>query len=190
MATVCVVRQYYFPFDPGVRREVEVLTEAGHEVDVVCLGRREEPRYEQTGRLTIRRLPFERRRGGPLRYMFEYAMFFVVATLLVSWLQLRRRYALVQVNTMPDALVFAALVPRLLGARVVLDLHECMPEFFATKFSGRRGHHLTRALVWLEQASIRFAHAAITCTDQMRDAFVARGAAAEKIAVVLNSANE
>ena len=56
MARICVVRQYYFPFDPRVRREVEVLTEAGHEVDVVCLGRREEPRYEQTGRLTIRRL--------------------------------------------------------------------------------------------------------------------------------------
>ena len=48
---------------------------------------------------------------------------------------------------MPDALVFAAAVPRLLGARVVLDLHECMPEFFSVKFGVPMEHPVVRLLV-------------------------------------------
>jgi glycosyltransferase involved in cell wall biosynthesis len=96
----------------------------------------------------------------------------------------------VQVNSMPDALVFAAAVPRLLGAHVVLDLHECMPEFFSVKFGVPMRHPLVRLLAAAEQASIRFADRAITCTDQMRDAFVARGAPPEKLTVVLNSSDE
>jgi glycosyltransferase involved in cell wall biosynthesis len=96
----------------------------------------------------------------------------------------------VQVNSMPDALVFAALIPRLLGARVLLDLHECMPEFFEVKYGVPPGHPALRALVAAEAASIRFADHAITCTEQMRQTFVARGAPPGKIGVVLNSSDE
>jgi glycosyltransferase involved in cell wall biosynthesis len=47
-----------------------------------------------------------------------------------------------------------------------------------------------RVLGWLEQASIRFASMATTCTDQMREAFLKRGAPPWKIAVVFNGADE
>jgi glycosyltransferase involved in cell wall biosynthesis len=86
--------------------------------------------------------------------------------------------------------VFAAAVPRLLGARVLLDLHECMPEFFQVKYGVAPGHPALRALSAAEQASIRFADRVITCTEQMRQAFVERGAPADKIGVVLNSSDE
>jgi len=42
----------------------------------------------------------------------------------------------------------------------------------------------------LEQVSIRFAHSVITCTEQMRQRFIERGAPGEKIAVILNSFDE
>ena len=190
MAKICVVRQFYFPLDIRVRREVEALAMSGHEVDVICLARPGEPRYERNGNVTVRRLPFHHRRGGPARYLIEYGTFLLVSGLLAGALHLRRRYDLIQVNSVPDVLVFAALVPRRLGARVLLDLHECMPEFFASKFKTRLDHPGVRIMAWLEQASIRFAHAAITCTEQMREAFVARGAPREKIGVILNSADE
>jgi glycosyltransferase involved in cell wall biosynthesis len=73
---------------------------------------------------------------------------------------------------------------------VLLDLHECMPEFMATKYGLGMGHPVVRAVAFLEQASIRFADATITCTEQMREAFVARGARADGISVVLNSSEE
>ena len=74
------------------------------------------------------------REPPPPRYVAEYATFFLVTAILLSVLHLLRRYRLVQVNSIPDVLVLAAAVPRLLGARILLDLQECMPEFLATKF--------------------------------------------------------
>jgi glycosyltransferase involved in cell wall biosynthesis len=96
----------------------------------------------------------------------------------------------VQVNSMPDALVFAAAVPRLLGARVLLDLHECMPEFFSTKFGTSLRHPGVRLMAAIEQLAIRYADHVITCTDQMKERFVERGAPPAKIDVILNAADE
>lgn len=189
MARICVVRQFYFPQDPRVRREVTALLEAGHEVDVLCLRRPGEPIRERRGPLRIRRIPVEHHRGGAAAYFLLYGAFLAAATALVGLLHLRRRYDVVQVNSIPDTLVFSALVPRLLGARVVLDLHECMPEFFMTKFGVDAGHRGVRLLGAAEQASIRFAHAALTCTDEQRQVFVARGAR-RPITVVLNASDE
>jgi glycosyltransferase involved in cell wall biosynthesis len=189
-ARIGVIRQFYFPCDTRVRREVHALVEAGHEVDVVCMRRPGQALYERDGSVTVYRLPLEHKRGGPLRYLFEYLSFPLAAFVCAGALALRRRWDLVQVNSLPDWLVFSAVVPRLLGARVLLDLHECMPEFFATKFRKSLSHPAVRLLAGLERASIRFADLAITCTEQMRAAFVARGAEGEKIEVILNSADE
>jgi glycosyltransferase involved in cell wall biosynthesis len=191
MARICVIRQGWFPMDPRVTREVDALLDAGHEVDIVCLRRPGEPRREQKGGLRVLRVPFvAQRRGGPLRYILQYSLFFAIASLVVTARHLRRRYDVVQTNTLPDTLVFAALVPRLTGARVMLDLHECMPEFFATKFGRPLEHPLVRVVTAAEQASIRFSDFAITCTEQMREAFVSRGADADHIGVIHNTANE
>jgi glycosyltransferase involved in cell wall biosynthesis len=188
---VCVIRHGFFPLDTRVRREVGALAAAGHEVDVICVRRPGQRCRERLGRVTVYRLPLPSRRAdGRLGYVLRDAAFGLAASLLAGALTWRRRWAVVQVNSMPDALVFAAAVPRLLGARVVLDLHECMPEFFSVKFGVSPRHPVVRLVIAVEQASIRFADRAITCTEQMRAAFIARGAPSEKLAVVLNSSDE
>jgi glycosyltransferase involved in cell wall biosynthesis len=169
---------------------VEALELAGHEVDVICLRRPGEQRLEKQGSVTAHRIPITTRRGGRINYVVQYGVFFAVAAVLSAVLHARRRFDVVQVNSMPDSLVFSAIVPRLLGARVLLDLHECMPEFYAVKFGVGLRHPAVRLVAWLEQAAIRFADGVITCTEQMRQAFVSRGAPPDKIEVVLNSANE
>jgi glycosyltransferase involved in cell wall biosynthesis len=187
---VAVLRQGYFELDPRVRREVHALLDAGHEVDVIALRQSGQPYRERDGRLTVRRVPAPRQRGGALAYLTEYALFFLIAFALLTALHLRRRYKLVQVHSLPDPLVFAAIVPKLTGARVVLDLHECMPEFFATKFGTDLDHRAVRAVAAAEQAAIRFADFAITCTEQMREAFISRGADPDMIGVIHNGAEE
>src|SRR5262249_26283589 len=145
--TVCVIRQAYFPDDPRVRKEVRALLSHGFSVDVVCLRRPEEPARESWGAAHVHRLSMERRRRGVASYLLQYGGFLVRAFARVSRLHLQRRFRLVQVNTMPDALVFAALVPKLTGARIVLDVHELMPELFGALFTKRRGGTLMRR--WL-----------------------------------------
>jgi glycosyltransferase involved in cell wall biosynthesis len=191
VARVCIIRQGFFPLDTRVRREVHALADAGHEVDLICVRRPGEPRRERRGPIRVLRLPMPlRRTDGALRYVVQYAAFGLAAAIVASVMHVRRRWHVVQVNSMPDALVFAAAVPRLLGARVVLDLHECMPEFFQVKFGVGPRHPAVRLVGAVEQAAIRFADRVITCTEQMREAFVARGAPAGKIDVVLNAADE
>ena len=188
MARICVIRQYYFPLDTRVKREVDTLVAAGHEVTVLCMTRPGERRIEKADGATIIRMPLRHRRGSMARYCFEHLAFVLLAGASAAAGQLRRGYDLVQVNTMPDTLVLAALVPRLLGTPLLLDLHECMPECFATTFDA--GKVPVRILALLERFSIQFASGATTCTELMRQTFVGRGAPPEKVSVVLNGADE
>ena len=190
MARVLLVRQGFLPIDPRVRREMEALRLEGHTVDVVCRARAGYPGRERTERGTIWRLPALPGRGGPLMYIAQYAWFMLLASIWTSVLQLRKGYDLVQVHSLPDTLVFAAWLPRLLRVPVILDLHETMPEFVATKFGLDLNHRWVRLVGGFEQASTRFATHVLTCTHQMRDAFVHRGTPFAKITVVLNSADE
>jgi glycosyltransferase involved in cell wall biosynthesis len=187
---ICVIRLAYFPFDPRMSRDVFALAAAGHRVHVICLRDAGQRRIERSGSITVWRLPMRHRRGRLLRWIYEYTGFTLIAGVLAGLLNLRRRLDLVQVHTLPDTLVFAAAVPKLLGVPVLLDLHECMPEFFASTFAVAPTHPVVRLTAAAEQAAIRFADFALTCTAEMREVFVARGAPADKIAIVMNSNDE
>lgn len=188
MARIGAIRQ--FPFDTHLGREVETLLHGGHTVEVVCMRRPGERWRERRGRLTLWRLPVEHRRGGPGRYVYEHAAFVLLAVVVLGLRHARRPFDLVQVNSPPDSVVVAALVPRLLGVPVLLDLVEATPEFFATRFGTSSRHPLVRVLEAVEQLAIRFADAAITGTAQMRERFVSRGADPALIDVVLNASDE
>ena len=189
MARILVIRQYRFPNDIRVRREVQALLDDGHQVDVIGLGGDDQPRKDVWHGVRVRRLRLATKRSGGLRYLFEYGVFALYAAALGTAWHLRRRYDMVQVHSLPDTHVFAALVPKLTGAKVMLDLLETMPEFFGTRFTGAP-RFVNRLVELAEQASIRFADHVITCTEQMKEAFVSRGAPPEKIDVILNSADE
>ena len=188
VATILVIRQSFYG-DLDVQRKVDALVDSGHEVDVICLRRPGERLRERHGPIRVHRIPLPHSRGGTAVYLAKYGAFLAAAGTLAALLHVRRRYSLVEVYSMPDVLVFAALVPRLTGAKVLLTLLETMPEFFATKFERGMEHRAVRLVAAAEQASIRFADHVVTCTDEMRDAFVARGARTP-ITVVLNSADE
>jgi glycosyltransferase involved in cell wall biosynthesis len=190
MARVCIISHSHYPYDARIARQARALVQAGHEVDILCLRYEKQPLREQRDGVSVYRLPFGRLRGGKLRYFFEFVTFQLATTLLAGALHLRRRWNVVETTSVPDWLVFAAIIPKLLGARVLLDLHECMPEYGATKYGVPLESRTVRVLTLLEQASIRFADFVTTCTEQMRERFVERGAPADKIAVVLNSFDE
>lgn len=150
---VCVIRQHYVPQDTRVARAVAALAASGCDVDVICLRKRGEPRLERDGRVLIWRVPLRHPRGrGAGGYLAAYGGFFLVAASLATALHARHRYRLLQVHSLPDVLVFAAALPHLLGARVLLDLQECMPEFLATKFGTPLGHPAVRLVAALGAA--------------------------------------
>ncbi len=187
---VCLIRHSHYPKDPRDRRQVEALLDHGYQVDVICLRARGEHPYERLGDLALHRLPVQHRRSGVARYFVEYLAFFCLATAQVSRLHARRRYHVVQVSTMPDFLVFAAVVPKLMGARIVLDFHEAMPELFATKFGSGRARLFPRALEVVEHVSTRFADRVVVVSEPHKAAVMRRHVPERKLELVMNSPDE
>jgi glycosyltransferase involved in cell wall biosynthesis len=186
-----VVHAYYPLGETRVEREALALRDRGVEVDVVCLRKPGEPREDVIDGVTVYRVPISRRKGsGILVQSLEYLEFFVLALGRVTSLHLRRRYGVVQVHNLPDFLVFTALIPRLMGARVILDLHDLMPEFYMERFGRGINSPQVRLLRAEEWISCKFADHIITVTDPWRQALVERGQPSQKITVVMNVADE
>ncbi len=153
----------HYPFDPRPRRAAEALVDEGMRVELICLRRsKDEPTRETFNGVDILRLPLKRRRGGPLAYLFQYSTFILSTFFLLAIRSVKRRFALVHVHNMPDLLVFSALVPKVLGAKVILDLHDPMPELMATIFRLEPTSFAVRLLKRLERWSTAFADLVLT----------------------------
>ncbi len=180
---VCIVRQRDV-YEPQIRRVAEALTGAGYDVEVLVMRHPDRPWTTVDNGVRIISLPGSLGRSNKLRYAFDYASFCVLAGVTLGARHLRRRYSVVQLYTMPDFLVFAAIVPKLLGSRVIAYMNEPTPELFETLYGSTR---FRRTLERIEQRVLRFADHAITVTDELRQRYIERGADGRRISVVLNT---
>jgi len=131
--------------------------------------------------------PAEKYNGSRLLpHLLSNLHFFCFAFAKACFLHLKKPYDVVQVHTMPDFLVFAALIPKLLGAKVILDVHDLMPEVYMTKFGSGYDHWLVRFIMWIERRSVAFAHSAICVHQPHLDVLVRHGNPREKFQIVLN----
>jgi glycosyltransferase involved in cell wall biosynthesis len=184
---VCFVSQRYYPGDARMYTQIKGLQEAGYEVDVLCMKGRRQPSFSVEDGVSIYRLPsMVRQRNGKLRYLAEYASFWIPAFLLLTGLHLKKRYQAVDVTNLPDVLLYSAIIPKLLGAKIIYDVRECSPEIFADRFAKDMDSGFIRMITRIEQRCLRFADMAVTCTEQMRQAMVKRGGNPDKISVILN----
>jgi len=181
-SNVCIIRQRGYG-ELALQREADELAAAGAEVHVICMAEAGKPRRERRGTIHIHRLPVSRVRGSKVRYLLDYALFFLLAGIEVTRLQRRHRFPVIQVNTMPDFLVFCTAVARRMGARIVVFMKEPTPELGEMLLGSGRW---PRMLIRIEQAALAWADAAITVTEDLKQTYVERGADPDKIHVVLN----
>ena len=190
MKRVCIVRRGYYPIFPHVRRDAETLRDTGSKVDVVCMRGPGQKTRESIDGVEVYRIPMGRTRKGPLSYIFEYCLFFLLTFVWLTALSLRHRYDAIEVNTMPDFLVFAALIPKLMGSKIVLYLFECMPELFEDTYKIPPTHPMVRMLRFVESRASRFADHVIYCGPGYRAIQEPRVGKPIKGTVVLNVPDE
>jgi glycosyltransferase involved in cell wall biosynthesis len=187
MKRVCIVRHNYYPQEAHVRRNAEALLSHGYEVDIICLKQKNQLCREIVHGINVYRLPVEHLRRGISRYLFEYSVFFLFASWKLFRLHLIRRYKVIEVDNLPDFLVFTSLIPKLLGAKVVLYFFELMPEVFADQFNISSDHVMVRLLRWLEKLSANWADHILAANGIcQREILESRGISAMKMSVVLN----
>jgi glycosyltransferase involved in cell wall biosynthesis len=168
-----------------VRRAARALTDNGHQVDVFAVSNRAATeKKNSSGFLRVRLLRMRKQQTGMVGYAFEYGVFFAWAFALVSLLHVRRRYDVVYVHNMPNFMVFTGLLPKLGGAKIVLDVHDPVAELLAD-MRGRDLGPWTRRLVDAEErVSVSFSDALITVNESMRRRLSA--VSGKPVAVVMN----
>jgi glycosyltransferase involved in cell wall biosynthesis len=187
MARVCMIAYTHYPTDSRVRREAEALVGRGDTVDVICLGKKGEPSPEDYFGVRMIKVKIGRYRGSsPLTYIASYLQFFFITLFKLAYLHTKNAYQVIQVHTMPDFMVFAAIFPKLRGAKVLLDVHDLMPELYQSKFGFDAKHPIIRFISWMECRSIAFADRAISVHKPHLAALCGHGNPIEKFTVLLN----
>jgi glycosyltransferase involved in cell wall biosynthesis len=176
-----------YPGDPRPRRAVDALVGEGMQVDLICLAGENALRHEKLNGIEILRVPLKNRRGGKLAYACQYAAFILISSLIFALRSLTCRYDLVYVHNMPDILVVSSLIPRALGAKVILDLHDPMPELMMTIFNVERDRLIVRLISRIEKWSMARANLVLTVNVACKRIFGSRSCRPEKIGVIMNS---
>ncbi len=187
---VCMIVHSHYPVgEPRAEREARAAVEAGYAVSVICLRRPHEAQVETVDGIQITRLPVQHVRGaGAVRSIGEYGGFAIRATLAALKTHRKKPIDVLYVHAPPDFLIMAALIPRLLGSRVILDIHDLTPHMFNARFgNGRLSRPVDRVLRAVERAACSIADRVITVHGPYRDELAAHGVPAEKITVVMNA---
>lgn len=160
----------YYLRDARVQREAECLAEAGYDVHVVsCKQSPQDPPYEMVKGVHIYRVPLVKKRGGKIRYIFEYTALAVLGLLKLARLHLRNRFDVVHIHNMPDFLVIAGMIPRCNGAELVLDIHDPMSELFQETYHLEESRLFIAALRVQESVSYRLAPRLVTVSLPMAE---------------------
>jgi glycosyltransferase involved in cell wall biosynthesis len=179
-----------YPFDPRPRRTADALVRQGMSVDYICVADRPDAWHETSNGMDLFRIPIEHHRGGKLTYAYEYAAFTLASAVTLAVRSCSRRYDLIYINNMPDILVVSALLPKMLGAKVILDLHDPMPELMMTIFGKDSSSKSVQLLKFIEKWSVARADRVLVPNAACRRLLGGRSCPEEKIAVVMNSPDE
>ena len=187
---VCMLTHSFYESDGRVTRYAEALAERGDEVDVFSLRRSRDtkPRECVTG-VNVHRIQkrFGKREKSQFAFLLRLVRFLVVSSFWITRQHARKPYDIIHIHNIPDFLVFAAWYPKLTGARVILDVHDIVPEFYASKFGARENAWLVKMLKWIERASVRFAHRVIISNHLWLDKYAARTGSNGKCSVFINN---
>jgi len=190
----CVLMIAYtnYESDPRVIREAEAAHEAGFDVDFLALRKPGAAEVENIRGVRVIRLNQSKYRGGGcISYLRAYLEFFIRCFFACTRLFFERRYEVIHVNNMPDCLVFCTLIPRLLGVQVILDIHDPMPDTFASKFKDGDGGFFFTLLLWQERLSAAYSSRVLTVHDPVKYGILMKhGLRHEDIDVVANFADE
>ncbi|HZY60373.1 MAG TPA: glycosyltransferase, partial [Candidatus Binataceae bacterium] len=185
MARVLIIAYTTYVHDGRVKRHAEALAARGDSVDVIAL--RSGTEGLQHG-VNVMGIPIQRYRGASrASYLSSYVRFFTTAARLGYRLGRVNPYDVVIACTLPDTAVLSALPARWCGSRVILDIHDTMPELYQEKFGGRRGALGAKALMVMERLCAGFADRVFAVHQLHRMRLERAGIPPQKITVVMNS---
>jgi glycosyltransferase involved in cell wall biosynthesis len=183
----CMVAYTFYEGDSRVRRYAETLAERGDQVDVIALRQKDQSAMEVVNGVRVFRI---QRRNITERNKFTYlgklSLFFLRSMAFLTREQWKAPYDLIHVHSVPDFEVFAAIYPKLTGSKIILDIHDIVPEFYASKFKVSQDSLTFKILVVIERMSTRFSDHVIAANHIWEKRLQERSVPAAKCTTFLN----
>jgi len=184
---ICMVAYTFYETDNRVRRYAETLARRGDQVDVIVLRRPTQSSFDVIRRVNVFRI--QQRvvdESSPITYLLKLLAFFFRSSWTLTRHHLRCKYDVIHVHSVPDFEVFSTLVPRLLGAKIILDIHDIVPELYASKFKISEKSFVFRLLLWMEKLSVRYSHHVIVANHLWFERLLGRSARPDRTSAILN----
>ena len=185
---VCMLAYAFYESDTRILQYATSLAQRGDAVEVIALRRDPSlPAVEVVDGVTVHRIQSRTvDEKGALAYSSRVLRFFFHAMYFLGRIQGKTPFDVVHVHNVPDFLVFAALSSKSRHLPIILDIHDLLPEFFASKFKASHSSVLFRILAWVERRSAAFATHVIIANDLWKDRLILRSCPAAKCSVVRN----
>ncbi|MFZ2639448.1 MAG: glycosyltransferase [Verrucomicrobiia bacterium] len=187
---VCMLSYSDYMEDTRVLRYAEALAERGDHVDMLALRPKPEcPEHEKLGNVNLFRIQsrFGKKERHPLAFLTRLMRFLFVSGMWIAREHSREPYDCVHIHNVPDFLVFAALWPKLKGAKVILDIHDIVPEFYANKFGIAENSIIISMLKWMERVSAAIADHVIIANHLWLEKYSSRTGSAGRCSVFINN---
>jgi glycosyltransferase involved in cell wall biosynthesis len=185
---ICMIAYTFCECDTRIQQYANALVERGDTVDVIALRRSEDAsEYENLSGINVHRIQSRTvDEKGSLTYAFRIVTFLLRCMWILRRMHQKTPYDLIHVHNVPDFLVFAAVSVKWDGVPVILDIHDLLPELYASKFKATHKSIIFRSLSAMEKCSVTFASRVVIANDLWRDRLVARSCPQEKCTVVRN----
>jgi glycosyltransferase involved in cell wall biosynthesis len=182
-----MVAYTYYEADNRVMRYAETLARRGDRVDVIALQSGNRPTKEVLSGVNLFRIQDRSyKEKTKISYLWNVVLFLLKATLFVGWRDIKLRYRLIHVHSVPDFLVFTAVIPKLRGAKVILDIHDILPEFYISKFGSGKNSIIYKMLLATEKVSAAFADHVIIANHIWEAKLLQRSVPRNKLTTLLN----
>ena len=169
---VCMIAYSDFDTDARIKNYVNLLNNKGLLVDLIMLSAKRdgvnENEFINYNNNRLFRIYNKYIGDSLILYIMSYMVFFLKAFMKTTKLYFKEEYKVIHVHNMPNFIVFAGLIPKLLGSKIILDIHDLMIPLYVTKFAGKLKKHIFYNLLYFEQklSSLFVDH--IICADHIQ----------------------
>ena len=188
---ICMLAYSFYESDNRIMRYADALAQRGDTVDVIALRDENSLKYEKLKNVNVYRI--QKRiinEKSKISYLSKLMIFLLQSSIFLTRKHLQYPYDVVHVHSVPDFEVFAALLPKMQGAGIILDIHDIVPEFYASKFSNGNDSFFFKALIKIEKFSIKFSDHVIISNHLWHKTLINRSVDECKCTTIMNYPDE
>jgi len=181
----------FYESDNRIMRYADALAQRGDIVDVIALKGENLPEYEKLNNVNVYRIQKRMiNEKSKITYLYRLTIFLLKSAMVITKKHMQYPYDLIHVHSVPDFEIFAALLPKLQGSSTILDIHDIVPEFYASKFPGSKDSFFFKVLVKIEQLSIKFSDHVIISNHLWHKTLTSRSVNKSKCTTIMNYPDE